>query len=72
MVADANVPLIKLKYNNVSVDISMANLPMEFFEKDLENMDLDDVNLLMNCDDKSIKSINGVRNSDLILKSVPN
>ena len=70
-ISDASVPLIKMKYFNIQVDISLAKFNFESFE----NMDFDFLsNKILNFvdDEKSLKSLNGIRNCEMILASVNN
>lgn len=55
-VEDAFVPLIKLEYCGLDIDILFARLN---FKEVSEEQDLSDDNLLKNLDEKSIRSLNG-------------
>lgn len=68
---DAMVPLIKLKFSNIPIDILFARLEMPILplEEDFFN---NDTGLLKNIDEKSYKSLNGLRTADLIMKGVSN
>jgi poly(A) polymerase len=68
-VEEAFVPVIKLRYNGIELDILFARLALREVG---ENQKLDDDNLLRNLDEKSIRSLNGCRVADEILKSIPN
>ena len=67
-VINSKVPIIKMVFDGIPVDMSFAQLDMQTIE---DNLDLSDNKLLINMDDKSCKSLNGRRVADLILKSVP-
>uniref|UniRef100_A0AC34FYZ2 Polynucleotide adenylyltransferase n=1 Tax=Panagrolaimus sp. ES5 TaxID=591445 RepID=A0AC34FYZ2_9BILA len=68
-VEEAFVPLIKFRYNGIELDILFARLALKEVG---ENQRLDDNGLLRNLDEKSIRSLNGCRVADEILKSIPN
>ncbi|MCP8719085.1 MAG: nucleotidyltransferase domain-containing protein [Asgard group archaeon] len=67
-VPDAFVPIIKLEFDGISIDLIMArlNVPRVPLE-----MTLDDKNLLKNLDEKDLRSLNGTRVTDEILQLVP-
>lgn len=56
-VEDAFVPVIKLKYCDIDLDILFARLALKEVSDD---QTLTDDNLLRNLDDKSIRSLNGL------------
>ncbi|KAE9550000.1 hypothetical protein FO519_006785 [Halicephalobus sp. NKZ332] len=68
-VEEAFVPVIKLKYSGIELDILFARLALREIGDDQM---LDNDNLLRNLDEKSIRSLNGCRVADEILKSIPN
>uniref|UniRef100_A0A914HHP5 Poly(A) polymerase n=1 Tax=Globodera rostochiensis TaxID=31243 RepID=A0A914HHP5_GLORO len=68
-VEDAFVPLIKLRYDGIELDILFARLALKEIKEDQE---LSDDNYLKNLDEKSIRSLNGCRVADEILRLVPN
>jgi len=68
-VPDAYVPVIKLKFCGISMDLLFARLALSTID---ENLDLLDQNNLKNLDEKSVLSLNGCRVTDQILKLVPN
>ncbi|CEF69818.1 Nucleotidyl transferase domain and Poly(A) polymerase, RNA-binding domain and Poly(A) polymerase, central domain and Nucleotidyltransferase, class I, C-terminal-like domain and Poly(A) polymerase family-containing protein [Strongyloides ratti] len=68
-VQDAFVPLIKLKYRDVELDVLFARLANKEVPDD---QTLEDSTLLKNLDEKCVRSLNGCRVADEILKSVPN
>ncbi len=68
-IKNAAVPIIKMVFDSIHIDMSYAQLDMERID---DNLNLNDNNLLMNLDEKSCKSLNGRRVADMILKSVPN
>lgn len=67
-VEDAFVPVIKLRYNGIELDILFARLALKEVPDDLQ---LSDDNLLKNLDEKSIRSLNGCRVADEILRLIP-
>jgi poly(A) polymerase len=68
-VEDAFVPVIKLKYSGIEFDILFSRLALREVPDDQE---LGDDNLLHNLDEKSIRSLNGCRVADEILRLIPN
>ena len=68
-VEEAFVPVIKLKYCGIELDILFARLPLKEISDD---QTLEDDNLLRNLDEKSVRSLNGCRVTDEILKCIPN
>ena len=69
-VRDAYVPVIKLKYCGVHIDLLFARLSLQSIDHEMTS--LDDDNLLKNCDKESILSLNGCRVTDQLLNLVPN
>eukprot|EP00916_Digyalum_oweni_P009156 GHVL01015425.1.p1 GENE.GHVL01015425.1~~GHVL01015425.1.p1 ORF type:complete len:557 (+),score=120.34 GHVL01015425.1:133-1803(+) len=69
-VEDAHTPIVKLIYHGVDIDLLFARLAKDFIDKSLESLDDDDI--LKNLDEKSVRSVNGCRVADLILKLTPN
>lgn len=68
-VSEAFVPLIKIKIEGIELDILFARLQLKNVP---HNQDLSDSALLRNIDDKSVRSLNGSRVTDEILRLVPN
>ena len=68
-VIDSIVPVIKLKFDGVDMDILFARVEQREVGSNLEN--LSDNSILRNCDKTSIRSLNGCRVTDMILKLVP-
>ncbi|KAI8320990.1 Poly(A) polymerase [Martensiomyces pterosporus] len=68
-VHDAFVPVIKMQFGGVDIDLTFASLQLPTIPEDLELLD---TNLLRNLDDASIRSVNGSRVTDEILRLVPN
>jgi len=69
-VPDAKVPIIKMKYCGIHIDLLFARLSYERIEENLDSLQND--SLLKNCDQPSIYSLNGCRVTDQILSLVPN
>ncbi|KAF2124756.1 Poly(A) polymerase [Dothidotthia symphoricarpi CBS 119687] len=68
-VRDAFVPIIKMEYRGVSIDLIFASLPtMTHISKDLETIDK---TMLRNLDDTAMRSVNGTRVTKELLQSVP-
>ncbi|EGG19374.1 polyA polymerase [Cavenderia fasciculata] len=69
-VKDAFVPVIKMIFCGIPIDLIFARLSIPAIPEDLN--DLIDENYLKNVDDKCIVSLNGCRVTDQILRLVPN
>ncbi|KAM4633528.1 poly(A) polymerase beta-like isoform 1-T1 [Polymixia lowei] len=68
-VEEAFVPVIKLSFDGIEIDILFARLALQTIP---ENLDLRDDRLLKNLDIRCIRSLNGCRVTDEILHLVPN
>ncbi|KAK2714426.1 hypothetical protein QYM36_008850 [Artemia franciscana] len=68
-VEEAFVPVIKMKFSCIEIDMLFARLALKEIPEDL---DLRDDNLLKNLDPKCVRSLNGCRVTDEILRLVPN
>ena len=68
-VPDANVPVIKMEFMGFEMDLLYAQLAYDRIPLDL---DVQDPSLLRSIDEASIKSLNGTRTTDQILRLVPN
>ena len=68
-VPDAVVPIIKMKYKDIEVDLTFARLNLAVIDSKLEN--LENNNLLKHLDEKTVRSINGTRVADAMLSLVP-
>ncbi|KAI8370666.1 Poly(A) polymerase central domain-containing protein [Radiomyces spectabilis] len=68
-VVDAYVPVIKMHFSGIPIDFVCARLDVESVRDDLQ---LADNNLLRNLDERCIRSLNGSRVTDEILRLVPN
>lgn len=67
-VPDAFVPIIKMEFSGISIDLIFARLDIPRVPKDLT---LDDKNLLKNIEEKDLRALNGTRVTDEILTLVP-
>ncbi|KAG0243446.1 polynucleotide adenylyltransferase [Mortierella sp. GBA43] len=67
-VPDAFTPVIKMKFSEISIDFTFARLGLSVIP---DTLDLSDDNLLRNLDERCIRSVNGSRVTDEILRLVP-
>ncbi|KAI9011184.1 polymerase [Gaertneriomyces semiglobifer] len=68
-VADAYVPVIKFQFSDIPIDLVFARLEQSTVP---DNLDLADDNLLRGLDERCVRSLNGSRVTDDILRLVPN
>jgi len=68
-VPEAYVPAIKLEFMGIEMDLLYAQLTQTSVSEDVELMN---VELLRNLDDRSVRSVNGCRVTDSLLGLVPN
>lgn len=68
VVKNAYVPVIKFLYDGISIDLICARLPIPSVKPDI---DLNDKELLRNMDEVSIRSLNGHKVANDILRLVP-
>lgn len=68
-VPDAFVPIIKFKWDSISIDLIFGRLALPRVPMDME---LADSSILKGLDEACLKSLNGPRVTDEILRLVPN
>jgi len=69
-VRDAIVPEIKTVFRGFEIDMAYTSLPS--FTSVPEDLDVCQTSILMNLDDPGVKSLNGCRVADALLRVVPN
>ncbi|KAJ3236758.1 polynucleotide adenylyltransferase [Chytriomyces hyalinus] len=68
-ILEAFVPVITLVYDDIEIDLVFAQLHLDTV---LEDVDISNDNLLKNLDDRCVRSLNGPRVANEILRLVPN
>ena len=67
-ISEAKVPIIKIIYKDIPIDILVASVSFKSID---ENFNLEDDNVLKNCCERCILSLNGCRVTNAIFKSLP-
>ncbi|KAJ3229317.1 polynucleotide adenylyltransferase [Chytriomyces hyalinus] len=69
VVSDAYVPIIKLSFSGIEIDLLCARLALSNIPDDF---DILDDSLLQNLDERCVRSLNGTRVTEQILDLIPN
>ncbi|KAH0788359.1 poly(A) polymerase gamma [Histomonas meleagridis] len=69
-IENAYVPIITMQFQGIDVDISFAQLALPNIDPEMDISLLDDDNILSNVDAQSMRSLNGVRVSNMIVRLV--
>lgn len=71
---DAKVPILKIKYNDLQIDLLYATLDLKYFSPNLKPIEklIKDENIFDSLSYVSQHSLNGLKATQNLLKSVPN
>ena len=68
-IPDAHIPVMKFKFDGISINLPYASISLLVVTEDL---DISDLSVLYNIDEPTARSLNGCRVADQIPKLVPN
>ena len=68
-IPDAYTPVVKFNFKNTPIDMLFVSLPVKDISRSIDTLD---ISYLKGLDEKGVRSINGPRVAEYILKLVPN
>ena len=68
-IPDAYTPVVKFNFKNTPIDMLFVSLPVKGISRSIDTLD---ISYLKRLDEKGVRSINGPRVAEYILKLVPN